>query len=106
MDGNFILESMADCVHEVWAKWMKSVLDRCRNENGDLAIPYELAARWDRQIKTGYEDLSEEEKESDRKVSEVIMERQQEILNIALLEGMFDIDLEKLNKELNNGRLK
>ena len=38
--------------------WMKTIL---------LTLPIELYKRWDRQIDTKYADLSEEEKESDRK---------------------------------------
>ncbi|WP_260508774.1 hypothetical protein [Mycolicibacterium farcinogenes] len=36
------------------------------NEDGSLTIPSELVQRWEKQISTAYEDLDENEKDSDR----------------------------------------
>ena len=67
------IEKGADLEHDRWARWqnyMHSKLETITDENGDpihLILPIELANRWNRQIATKYTDLSEAEKESDRK---------------------------------------
>ena len=38
-----------------------------KNEDGSITIPKDKVKRWERQLKTDYEDLSNKEKESDRK---------------------------------------
>ena len=61
------LEKMADKVHESWANWQSWLHSICiKNEDGSLTIPKSRVERWERQIKTKYAELSEEEKESDR----------------------------------------
>jgi len=50
-------EKLADLEHEQWAHWTKYMLDNLTDEN---------IARWRKQIKTDYKDLSEKEKDSDR----------------------------------------
>jgi hypothetical protein len=52
------LEQLAELEHEQWAHWTRYMLDNLTEEN---------IARWRRQIDTPYEELSEKEKESDRK---------------------------------------
>jgi uncharacterized protein YutE (UPF0331/DUF86 family) len=37
-----------------------------KEDTGDVIIPTESVQRWERQVATNYEDLSEEEKDSDR----------------------------------------
>lgn len=64
---NFREEIAAHC-HAQWSGWMrwmfgKSGVDR----QGNCVVPRELYKRWYRQMKTSYTDLSEEEKDSDRK---------------------------------------
>lgn len=49
---------MAAIEHEQWAHWTKYMLDNLTDEN---------IARWREQIKTPYAQLSETEKDSDRK---------------------------------------
>lgn len=60
-------ERWAGIQHEIWSHWQRWMHDQCiRNEDGSLTIPAELVERWERQIATRYEDLSEPEKDSDR----------------------------------------
>lgn len=60
-------ERLAAIEHERWAHWQRWMHDQCaRNEDGSLTIPPDLVERWERQIATPYEQLSEREKQSDR----------------------------------------
>jgi hypothetical protein len=62
-----LLETLAALEHDRWSHWQRYLHDQCRHQdNGSLVIPAELARRWSRQASTAYQDLSEEEKESDR----------------------------------------
>jgi len=64
-----IVEKLAALEHEQWAHWTEYMLNNLHDEN---------IAKWKRQIKTPYSDLSEEEKDSDRvwarKVAKVTIE--------------------------------
>lgn len=61
------VEALADYAHEAWAGWMRFLFRMATtNEDGSVTIPADLAARWQRQTKTPYADLSEDEKDSDR----------------------------------------
>jgi hypothetical protein len=53
-----IKEQLAELEHQQWAHWTKYMLDNLTPENIE---------RWRRQIDTPYSDLSEAEKESDRR---------------------------------------
>lgn len=66
-------EIMANKVHEVWCSWMSYVFSRSVEEQGAVIIPKGLVDRWKRQINTPYEDLSEEEKTSDRVIAGEIL---------------------------------
>lgn len=62
-----VLQRLAAIEHERWAHWQRYVHDRCeRRKDGSLVIPAELAARWEAQIETPYEDLTDDEQQSDR----------------------------------------
>lgn len=65
-----LLDDMARIQHDIWSSWMKWLFKCCRNVEGEefVIIPAEKVQRWKRQMNTLYDDLSEEEKESDRKV--------------------------------------
>ena len=63
-----IVEQMADIEHKRWSSWQKWMHEcSTKNADGSLTIPADKVERWERQITTEYKDLSEEEKESDRK---------------------------------------
>ena len=90
------IEKGAALEHARWARWQKYVHSKCSSQehttdmphcfcnpdkiafqNGNmviahskhspLTIPFELVKQWERQINTPYEQLSEVEKESDRR---------------------------------------
>ena len=76
-------EKLAKFLHEeVWAHWMKYLLNEkaqymSEDESfayGQYLIEREDADRWDRQMNTTYEDLPEDEKKSDQKLADKLMQ--------------------------------
>jgi hypothetical protein len=62
-----LIEELAALEHDRWAHWQRYVHDKGqRQPDGSVILPPDLVDRWDRQINTRYEDLTTEEKESDR----------------------------------------
>lgn len=66
------IEAGAEIEHTRWAKWQEYFFGKCieqRNDGKyvDLTLPVPLYERWKRQIATPYSELSEPEKESDRR---------------------------------------
>lgn len=67
-----LMEKLAAIEHERWADWQKYFFEQCIPQNNDgkyvdLTLPIPKYERWNRQIKTPYSELSESEKESDRR---------------------------------------
>ena len=62
---NELFEKLADIEHQRWAEWQEHCHKVLRENCPSLRLEKTLE-RWDRQIKTNYSDLSEEEKNSDR----------------------------------------
>ena len=60
------VEQGANLEHERWVRWQRWC-HKVLRENCPSPELERVLARWDRQIKTKYKDLSEQEKESDRK---------------------------------------
>lgn len=68
-------EALAELCHTQWSGWMKYLFEKCEDiphpdsDVGEVfvSIPTGLVYRWGRQLQTPYAQLSEEEKESDRK---------------------------------------
>ena len=68
LESKDIIEDMADQEHDSWARWMEHLFNKSeKNPDGTVTIPKDKVDRWERQMKTDYEDLSDKEKESDRK---------------------------------------
>ncbi len=74
MTGGPLYEKLAEIEHTRWAAWQQYLHSLCKphigqdgGPTGALLIPADLVARWERQIDTPYADLSEREKDSDRK---------------------------------------
>ena len=64
---NNLLEELAAIEHERWAHWQRYLHDLAvRQPDGSLLLPAELVTKWERQIATPYDALSDEEQESDR----------------------------------------
>ena len=59
------LEELAELEHIQWAHWTRYMLNNLTPENIE---------RWKRQIDTPYEELSEEEKNSDRKWARKVLD--------------------------------
>jgi hypothetical protein len=67
---NNLKEIVANLVHKIWARWMIYLFEQCYiNKKGDYCIPLGFVSRWKKQINTPYKDLSEPEKESDRRIA-------------------------------------
>jgi hypothetical protein len=77
MDREELLERLADLEHQQWIEWTKYMLDKLYPLFSPDALADESRLedlnRWNKQIETSYEDLSEKEKESDRKFARKIM---------------------------------
>ena len=62
------VESCAAIEHDSWARWMDHLFDKSKkNPDGTVTIPADKVKHWERQVETPYAELSEDEKESDRK---------------------------------------
>ena len=62
-----LLERFAEVAHISWAGWMTYLFSKCLiTESGEAIIPEWAVTRWQRQLNTSYDDLSEDEKRSDR----------------------------------------
>jgi hypothetical protein len=65
LDG--LLDELAAIEHERWAHWQRYVHSKAeRQPDGSLLIPADLVARWEKQIGTPFDQLSNKEKSSDR----------------------------------------
>ena len=73
-----LTEILAELSHKQWAGWMKYLFSKCvdpiHHTQDGIVIPLEFVQRWVRQANTEYKDLPEEEKVSDRKEAEKIIE--------------------------------
>lgn len=67
LESDELLEELAAVEHERWSHWQQYLHDQCvPGPDGSLTIPAELARRWSAQMTTPYNELSEEERDSDR----------------------------------------
>ena len=64
---NDLVDALASIEHARWSHWQRYVHEHASKQpDGSLLMPSELVGRWERQIATSFEALSEREKESDR----------------------------------------
>lgn len=67
-------EELAELAHEQWSGWMKYLFSKCPEQwTGSVLIPSGAAERWKRQMNTPYSELSEKEKDSDRKEADKVL---------------------------------
>ena len=62
---NELREKLAELEHQQWGQWTEFMLDHLSDENIE---------RWRRQIQTPYNHLTEQEKDSDRRWADKILE--------------------------------
>lgn len=97
-----LLEKFASMEHDRWARWQKHLHSKLYPIGNNypnphlLVLPTELYQRWERQINTPYSELSEQEKESDRRETKPYFD----LLSLALEEKVkqFSNDMEELRK--------
>lgn len=66
-DLELLREQLASIEHARWSHWQNFMHGKCSvNLDGSLTIPKELVEKWEKQYKTKYSELTDEEKESDR----------------------------------------
>ena len=66
-----IKEQLAEYAHNQWTGWMRYLFSKGKfNKDGTWTMPNWAVERWTRQMNTEYKDLLEEEKDSDRKEAE------------------------------------
>lgn len=59
-------DELAYIQHEIWGSWQKYLHSKCTiNSDGSLTIPSGLVERWERQINSTYNELSDKEQSSD-----------------------------------------
>lgn len=75
LDEVVLREALASEQHEIWAHWMEYLFLKCdQDPAGNAIIPADLVRRWERQLRTPYQGLSEQEKDSDREQADRIIE--------------------------------
>jgi hypothetical protein len=75
LESDELIEAVAAWDHSAWAGWMRYLFSKAQTRgNGDyLCIPRTWWTRWLRQVNTSYADLSEREKDSDRKEARALL---------------------------------
>lgn len=73
-DGMDAREKLAAYAHDAWSRWMKYLFGKGVHHEDVVVIPAESVERWKRQMDTGYSDLPEKEKESDRDEADKMLE--------------------------------
>lgn len=67
-------ERLAATQHSIWAYWMRYMFSVGQFlADGSWLMPAEKAERWQRQMNTDFSDLSEQEKDSDRRQADKIL---------------------------------
>jgi hypothetical protein len=67
-------EQLAVLAHEQWSGWMQYQFEKGTfNSDGTWTMPTWAVERWQRQARTPYSELSEQEKDSDRAEADRIL---------------------------------
>lgn len=75
MEEKDLIEKLSDYEHDRWGRWQKYLFSKCIvNSDGTLTIPKEFVDRWTILMNTKYNDLTEEEKLSDKKEAARILD--------------------------------
>lgn len=74
MKNEQLVEQLAEYAHDAWSGWMNYLFSKSiENSDGTVTVPKWAVDRWKRQMTTKYQDLPEDEKESDRKEARKIL---------------------------------
>ena len=73
-DAEATRENLASYAHKQWSGWMEYLFSKSVIIDGIAVIPAWAVKRWQKQIVTSYNELSEPEKESDRKEADGMIE--------------------------------
>jgi hypothetical protein len=70
------IETFAEVAHNVWMHWLtyQTNLSEWSDDGEFVSFTKEVFDRWVRQMTTHYQDLTAEEKESDRKVAREVIQ--------------------------------
>lgn len=94
--SNELRERLADYAHEAWSGWMRYMFGRSNVQpDGSITIPPHLVERWQRQMTTPYAGLPEEEKASDRKEADQVID--------VFLETRDEANMERYCRGFNDG---
>jgi len=77
LEDRTVREELASYAHDAWAGWMKYLFSKCLGHpsgNLELIIPASCVKRWTRQMHTPYSELPEEERESDIREADRILD--------------------------------
>lgn len=67
-EQNKTIERVAALCHIQWASWMRYLFTKCeKHASGEVIIPKWAVERWERQMGQDYKELTDTEKESDRR---------------------------------------
>lgn len=89
-------EKLSDYEHDRWSRWHKYMMSKCiTNTDGSVTIPSEFVNRWNRQSVTHYDDLTEIEKDSDRKEASTIVQD-------LIFSALFQDEIYYMNHESDN----
>lgn len=61
-------ERLSAIIHDVWSHWQKYLHSKCEIKENKVLFSRELFERWERQLTTSFNLLSEEERQSDRDI--------------------------------------
>ena len=105
------IEKGADIEHTRWSNWQEYFFSKCKIEDtnqyngvGDTHVYFALESylynRWKQQIATPYSELSEEEKESDRREVRTYLP----LLTTAITKG-YELALEEVKREIEGNEI-
>jgi hypothetical protein len=90
-----LIEMLADTEHNRWSKWQRWLHECGQPYPEGLLLPKVNVDRWQRQIKTNYHNLSDKEKDSDRREALQTLK--------TIVDFGFDINIKDLQRFIRMG---
>jgi len=70
-----VRDKLADYAHQAWSGWMEYLFEKSiLNQDGTVTIPAWAVKRWKRQAGTLYAELPDNEKKSDKKEADCMLQ--------------------------------